>query len=291
MNSSYKPKIHFILPGGGVRGSFQAGFLYSLFTDYSDYFETIKIDGTSVGAINGISIASENYEELKKLWHNINSIEDLFDTWSNNSLFGTWISYYRGFFNNGLFNNNGIKNLLINNVLEKWKNKKIEEKKKFSCVAVNVNKANTLYIDGDDENIIDYITASASPWIISNPVKINNQLFTDGGLLETYPLKNVKKCNADLTVIVGYDQEHFNFIEADNSNLLEYLATLIDISRFNSNNTIKMREIISDENIIKLSNPMKVSFLEFNKENIQYGFLQGTEFAKSFFETYLNKQY
>ena len=24
------PKIHFILPGGGVRGAFQAGFLYKL---------------------------------------------------------------------------------------------------------------------------------------------------------------------------------------------------------------------------------------------------------------------
>ena len=29
------PKIHFILPGGGVRGAFQAGFLYTLCKNYS----------------------------------------------------------------------------------------------------------------------------------------------------------------------------------------------------------------------------------------------------------------
>ena len=27
------PSIHFFLPGGGVKGCFQAGFLYQLFTD------------------------------------------------------------------------------------------------------------------------------------------------------------------------------------------------------------------------------------------------------------------
>ena len=37
-----KKKIHFILPGGGVKGSFQAGFLYHLFKNYSNDFESIR---------------------------------------------------------------------------------------------------------------------------------------------------------------------------------------------------------------------------------------------------------
>ena len=37
------PKIHFILPGGGVRGAFQAGFLYRFFSEYKDKFEVVKI--------------------------------------------------------------------------------------------------------------------------------------------------------------------------------------------------------------------------------------------------------
>ena len=51
--SNGKPKIHFILPGGGFRGAFQAGFMYNLFKQYEDTFEITRIDGTSAGALNG----------------------------------------------------------------------------------------------------------------------------------------------------------------------------------------------------------------------------------------------
>ena len=49
-----------------------------------------------------------------------------------------------------------------------------------------------------------------------------------------------------------------------------------------------MRLLIDNDKIIKLVNPMNISFIEFNKENIQYGFIQGSEFADSFYSTYLN---
>ena len=50
-----KKKIHFILPGGGVRGSFQAGFLYQLYTNYSNLYLTYHVDGVSIGSINGLA--------------------------------------------------------------------------------------------------------------------------------------------------------------------------------------------------------------------------------------------
>ena len=57
--------IHFILPGGGVKGCFQAGFLYKLFTDYSESFSIYRIDGTSVGSINGMATILGEFETLK----------------------------------------------------------------------------------------------------------------------------------------------------------------------------------------------------------------------------------
>ena len=66
--------IHFILPGGGVRGSFQAGFLYELFTKHKDAFEIYKIDGTSVGSINGIASLLGEFDVLKDTWLNIKNI-------------------------------------------------------------------------------------------------------------------------------------------------------------------------------------------------------------------------
>ena len=49
-----KPSIHFILPAGGVKGCFQFGFMYQLKKNFSHLFDIYQIDGTSVGALNGL---------------------------------------------------------------------------------------------------------------------------------------------------------------------------------------------------------------------------------------------
>jgi predicted acylesterase/phospholipase RssA len=285
------PKIHFILPGGGVRGAFQAGFLYRLYGKYREYFDVAKIDGTSVGSMNGIAIACENHEVIKKIWFSIKGLNDLFYNWSNSNYFGLgqYISYYYGFYNNGLFDNSKITSLLNEHIKENLDNLTEEQKNKYSCAVVNINKASTEYIHGNNPQLFRYITASASPWIVTNPLKINEDLYTDGGLLETYPIKNINAVGADMTLILGYDQEHFIFESNGNNNMLEYLANLIDIARFNSINTEIVRSFLKNkkEDIVCLPNPMKVSFVDFNTENIQYGFTQGEEFADSFFKTYL----
>jgi predicted acylesterase/phospholipase RssA len=106
--------------------------------------------------------------------------------------------------------------------------------------------------------------ASAAPWIVTNPVNIEGDLYTDGGLLETYPIKYVNKCQADITVIVGFDQEHFSFIPQKNGNLLQYLANLIDIGRFNSINSILTKQLIeNDSGVIAIANPMHITFIDF----------------------------
>jgi len=290
-NNVHLPKIHFVLPGGGVRGAFQAGFLYRLFTNYSNKFEIAKVDGTSVGSMNGIAIASGNYEIIKDIWFSIKNINDLFDNWTDSSYLGLgqYVSYYYGFFNNGLFSNKKVNGLLKQNIGEIWKELPIDKKKKYSCAVVNIKTGCTEYIDGDNPDLLDYITASASPWIVSNPIKINDQEYTDGGLLETYPIKNINAVGADMTLILGYDQEHFSFKPANNTNMLEYLANLIDIARFNSINTEIVKSFLKNkkEDLVCLPNPMKVSFVDFSKETIEYGFTQGEEFAESFYKTYL----
>ena len=39
MSKTKKNKIHFILPGGGVKGCFQAGFMYHLCKYFPNKFE------------------------------------------------------------------------------------------------------------------------------------------------------------------------------------------------------------------------------------------------------------
>ena len=215
-----KPKIHFILPGGGVRGAFQAGFLYHLFKNYGKYFEIARIDGTSVGSINGFAAINNDFDKLREIWLNITCVNDLFDNWSNSPLVGPISSLYYGYHNCGLFSNSKLMSIINDTYSRGWREKEEEIQKNYSCAVVNLENGKTKYVYGNDKNIVNYITASASPWVISNPVDIEGEQYADGSLLETYPLKHVGECGADITLIVGYDQEHFSYKSGDNRNLL-----------------------------------------------------------------------
>ena len=281
------PSIHFILPAGGVRGAFQAGFIYEMFTKYKKLFTIARVDGTSVGALNGFAVINDNVEFLSEIWNNITSINDLFSSWSESYIFNEYLSYYHGFYKGGLYSNEKLRSMIENASRKNWDSYDNEYKDKYSCAVVNTGSAKSKYVKGSDKNIIDYITASASPWVVSNPVNIDDEMYADGGLLETYPIKFIDKCNADITVVVGYDQEHFSFIKRENDNILTYLANLIDISRFNSVNTHKLKEIIKQDNVVALANPMSILFTEFSKEAITDGFNSGKEFANTFINTYV----
>lgn len=275
--------IHFILPGGGVRGSFQAGFLYELFTKYKNSFEIYRIDGTSVGSINGITTLLGEYEVLKNNWLNINNINDFFGNWSNTS----FINIYYGFYKNGIYDHTTLKNKLIDNLEKKKNNTNKEILDKFSCPVIDVLEAKLEYINGSNSNIFEFVTASASPWVLSNPIEINNKIYTDGSLLETYPIKYVDNSGADLVIIVGFDQEVVNFEKPNCTNLIYFLVTLIDIARFNSINSKKIVEYIEKGICIPIINPMTCLFTDFTPETIHIGFEQGRDSAEQFYKTYL----
>lgn len=282
-----KKKIHFILPAGGIRGSFQAGFLYDLFMNYKESFEVYRIDGASVGSINGIATIAEEFSVLKETWFDIKKITDFFSKWSNVPIIGSLQNLYYGFWNKGVFSNQLLNNKLKNNLFELLKDKPKEVLDKYSCAVTNVTDGKLEYVEGSNPKILEFVTASASPWIITNPKEIDNILYTDGALLETYPIKYIDDSDADLIVVVGFDQEVVRFQKPDVSNLLYYLAALLDISRFHSANSIKIKELIKSGKVIPITNTMNALMTEFKQETIKKGFEQGQEMAHLFYKTYL----
>lgn len=64
-------KLGLCLAGGGAKGAFQAGVIYGLYEKGLDFD---IISGTSIGAINGYYIYTENVNKLKKMWINIQTI-------------------------------------------------------------------------------------------------------------------------------------------------------------------------------------------------------------------------
>lgn len=278
-----KKSIHFILPGGGVRGSFQAGFIYHLKKNYNHLFEIYQIDGTSVGALNGLSLIVDDHEHIKNIWYSIENIEHIFNPWTFKPLWNKFKTIYQGFFKKSLYQNDGLKSIIYDN-MTKINNTLLN---KYNCVVTNVYTGEYEYINGSDENIKDYIMASASPWIISPMISINNYMYIDGGLLQTYPIQNIKNSKADIKLLLGYDNTHTNKIGMLGDNIITYLTRLIDISRLNQSNICKLSKYINKYNIIAVENPLQYPFLDFTIENITNGFEKGIEAAEEFCNKYL----
>lgn len=283
-------KIHFILPSGGVRGCFQAGFMYELFTHYSSSFSIARVDGTSVGAINGIAVICDRIDLLKSIWFEISTIHDFFSSWSTLPIIGTLKNLYNGFYRNGLYNSNELRKKLCDNLLESIQSLPAETLDKYSCCATNVSEAKSEYVKGSHPQLIEYILASASPWILCNPKTINGQMYTDGAVLDAYPIQYVDDADADLTVIVGFDQESVHLGTPNTSHLLYFIASLLDISRLHSFNTFKLKQYLRTSKCIPITNTMKISMVNFSQENIREGFEQGQRMAHLFYRTYLNEK-
>ena len=142
-----KIKIHFILPGGGVKGCFQAGFLYKLFKDYSDYFELYQIDGCSVGSLNGFGVASGNLSELKKNWLNITNSTDIFSPLSKIPFINGIVTAYSLFYKNGVYKNK------LSSIVDSYKVQKNNQLEKFNCVVSNIRTGIYQYINGTNSKI------------------------------------------------------------------------------------------------------------------------------------------
>lgn len=65
-------KIGLCLCGGGAKGAFQAGVIYGL--KERGIINFAAISGTSIGAVNGYYIYTENVNKLKEMWINIQTI-------------------------------------------------------------------------------------------------------------------------------------------------------------------------------------------------------------------------
>lgn len=277
---SKKPKIHFILPAGGVKGCFQFGFMYALKKNFSHLFDLYQIDGTSVGALNGYAFITDHEDYMRDVWFSLSDRSDLFNSW-NIPLINKLIVGYNALYSYGIYYSDRLKSFITKN--RETANR--ENLHKFRCTVCNLHTGESEYVYGTNEKIEDYVLASGSPWIITSPVVIDNASYIDGGLLETYPIQDLENTEADIIVIVGYDSSHDYISNGIGGNMLEYLAHIIDIMRYQRHQDTK----VTLENIKNMKNvhfiPTTVhtsNFLDFDPEIIRRGYEDGVLAAKQF---------
>lgn len=178
-----------VLPGGGSNGDWQAGRLSSL---YESGYAPDLIVGTSVGALNGAIAATGQVKELRDIWTNL-SERKVLKKRRNVRLGLNYVMHKIGVSKPKLavWSNNPLRTLLEKHLL----NKKVLVEYRCAVVVVGNDSPNTYmkYQIHAGEKIrqydIDFILASTAIPVIFDPVFINDELYVDGGVMQSSPIR------------------------------------------------------------------------------------------------------
>ena len=228
-----KEKIGIALPSGGFLGSYTIGQLLYLRDIGINIEDFDSIIGTSVGAINLVSLLSNGLDNTLELWSNIKA-EDIYDGdlsntrceelnkildnmfVSGNSI-GNLALIIRGFAG-GSVSNEPLKRLLIEKVnFEKVLNSNIE----VGMVTLNLSKLKTVVATNKNglltkDTLVDYAMMSSSCYPVFPIYKYNGEKYIDGGYLDSNNGKYLfSEFNCDKAIILDLLDNSSKF-EADN---------------------------------------------------------------------------
>ena len=204
-------KYGLVLSGGGSKGAYESGCMKAL-QELGYHFDIVT--GTSIGALNGLLIAQEDYQKLYDLWDTLSlekvlkhpiqfdfSIENLMN---NSSNIGPFLKSYldkKGAdieplvkLIKGLYNGKKAKNSPI----------------KYGLCTVAFPSMKPLEITVDEmseENIVEYAIASASCFPAFPIHYINKQGYIDGGYYDNLPISLALKMGAQKIIAIELNQE------------------------------------------------------------------------------------
>jgi NTE family protein len=177
MNAACPAKIAFVLGGGGVLGAHEVGMLRAL-ADCG--IEPAVVLGTSVGALNGAFFAADptpsGVEQLARLWSEANlagmSAATLFRRVSTLARTGTH-----------LLSLPEVRQRLVEALPVERVDQLIVP---FQCVAASIERAAEHWFDSGV--LADLVLASCSVPGILPPIKIGDEHFIDGGIVNSIPV-------------------------------------------------------------------------------------------------------
>mgnify|MGYP003369722891 CR=1 FL=1 len=193
-------RIGICLAGGGAKGSYEAGVIRALF-DKS--IEFTSVSGTSIGAVNGYYIYTNNVEKLSDMWTNIQKINIKGLKIKNNTVDNNIILNELSKLTN---NNNSNINFYVNYI--EVNNKKLNEK------IVNVDNLRK----EDQLNSIKYSSLlpfnpqSTLPFKYQFKKDLSEGLYDgfnlDGGLVNNELLLPLTKDNLDKIILISMKHDY-----------------------------------------------------------------------------------
>lgn len=179
-----------VLCGGGVKSTFQIGYLIELL---KSGVEIDEIYASSMGSILAILVANNRIDLLEILYDHINKLSDTFTKWP-------WYyisNYISMFFRLGMYKKNNLVNLVWDKLSDQEKEIAMN---KCNIATWNILEKKQEWFGKANTCIIDFyngLTASCSLWLLVPPLKYKNNYYLDGGCCDFFPInplieKNLK---------------------------------------------------------------------------------------------------
>ena len=256
-------KTCLVLEGGAMRGIYTAGVIDALMK------EKIKVDaviGVSAGALFGVNYVSHQPERV--LRYNLENVNNK-DYMGISSLIRT----------GNIMNEDFCFNKLIYETdpfdFDTFDKSRI----KFYATITNLETGKAEYKEiTDSRNQMEYLRASGSMPLLSKIVKIDNNLYLDGGIGDSIPVKKAQELGYDKVIVVTTQPKEYikkkykmlpfkiaykkypNFIKTLNNRHINYNKTTKYIKEEEDKGNIlvirptrkvKIKKIEKDPNIIK----------------------------------------
>ncbi len=193
MNLDINKEYALCLSGGGYKGSYQAGAIKAL---HDEGYKFNAVVGTSVGALNGVVVAQNEFDKLKPMWDNEDS-QHVFATDNKDiekaiKLNLKEINIFE--LGKGIFDLAQQKGLDIEPLMEIIKesideDKLRKENAKFGLATINLSDKKTEEVmleDMPQGQLADYLMAT-SYLPIFKKVKLHGKYYLDGGYYNNTP--------------------------------------------------------------------------------------------------------
>jgi len=189
-----------VLSGGGCKGAYELGALKRWMLEEGADYEILT--GISVGAINTTYLSQypvgqgkQGYQALKALW----------DTVTPRKVKKNWFPFCQleALWKPSVYNSEP---------LQKWIRSGLDTEKVLASgkllriVAVSWDTGEARVISQDDSQLADWVIASSAFPVMLSPIRIDGQLWADGGLRSVTPLGEAIRAGAtEIDVIMCSD--------------------------------------------------------------------------------------
>jgi len=274
-----REKISLVLCGGGVKGSFQAGFLTELIKH--DHYEIEEIYASSIGAFIAPAVANKRIDILQDVDDFVDSFDQAFEKWP--WYYFPWI--YKGivsmFFYMGIYKKHNIIDLVWNQLSDE---ERLKAKNMCYVPAWNIIKKRQDWFGGISSSMEDFyngIVASLSLWLLVPPMKYNEQYYLDGGSCLFHPVGPLLEKRTDNKVIfIDTSTRKLEDVKKLPTNALELMFILHDcaVDTIATMQEKELKEMYGDQLIIvRPDTDILKNSLDLDKVNIYKTYQMGRE--------------